>query len=77
MRNGERMLECKICGNTKEFYLKEKFSGETEIAIDNHGERIDCNCEIYDSATYKLKSVYYFCRNCDAKVAKIPKDKRY
>ena len=70
-------LKCKKCGNEDDFYIKEKFSGVTELCVDADGELTDYNSDAYDDAGYKLKSVYYYCCNCRSKVAKIPEEKRY
>lgn len=69
-------LKCKKCGNEDDFYIREKFFGVTELCVDADGELTD-NADVYDNAEYRLKSVYYYCRKCEAKVAKIPEEKRY
>ena len=70
-------LKCKKCGNEEYFYIKEKFFGETELVVDGSGDLTDLNAGAYGGANYKLKSVYYYCCDCDSKVAKIPNEKRY
>lgn len=70
-------LKCKKCGNEEYFYIKEKFSGETELVVDGSGDLTDLNVDAYDNTNYKLKSIYYYCRDCNSKVAKIPNEKRY
>lgn len=72
-------LKCKHCGNEEYFYIKEKYSGETEVIVDNKGDFEDTglNSEAYDYNNSTLKSVFYYCCKCDSKVAKIPEDKRY
>lgn len=70
-------LKCKKCGNEEIFYIKEKFSGITELCVDSNGELTNYNANAYDNADYKLKSVYYYCYECGSRVAKIPEDKRY
>lgn len=70
-------LKCKKCGNDEFFYIKEKFSGETELVVDALGELTNLNAGAYDEMDSHLKSVFYYCQECDAKVGKIPEDKRY
>lgn len=70
-------LICKKCGNEEYFYIKEKFSGETNLEVDASGELTDWNAGAYDEIDSHLKSVFYYCQECNSKVAKIPKDKRY
>ena len=70
-------LKCKKCGNEELFYIKEKFSGETELVVDALGEMNDLNADAYNEMNSHLKSVFYYCDKCNAKVGKIPLDKRY
>lgn len=70
-------LKCKKCGNEEYFYIKEKFSGKTELEVDSLGKRTDMNAGAYDEMECHLRSVFYYCEECDSKVAKIPEDKRY
>lgn len=70
-------LKCKRCGNEDLFYVKEKYSGDNHYVVNNQGEDTDYNAGIYDGAISKLKSIYYYCCECDNKVSKIPQDKRY
>ena len=70
-------LKCKKCGNGEDFFIIEKFSGVAELRVDADGKLTDYNADAYDGADSKLKSVYYYCRNCRSKVAKIPEEKRY
>lgn len=70
-------LKCKKCGNDEFFYIKEKFSGETELEVDALGELTFRNSGAYDERNSHLKSVFYYCRECNSKVGKIPGDKRY
>ncbi|WP_277260785.1 hypothetical protein [Peptoniphilus lacrimalis] len=70
-------LKCKKCGNGENFFIIEKFSGTTELRVDSEGELTNDNADAYDSTDYKLKSVYYYCRNCRSKVEKIPEEKKY
>lgn len=70
-------LKCKKCGNEEYFYIKEKFFGEAELVVDDSGDLTDLNAGAYNNADYKLKSVYYYCYDCNSKVAKIPDEKRY
>ena len=72
-------LKCPRCGNDKYFYRKESFKGTFEWQVNNEGEVDDTcnNSHIHEGATYKLRSVYYFCCDCDKKVSKIPLDKRW
>lgn len=70
-------MKCKKCGNKENFFIIEKFSGVSELIVDAAGELTNDNRGAYDSADYKLKSVYYYCCNCRSKVAKIPEEKRY
>ena len=70
-------LRCKKCGNDEYFYIKEKFSGETELEVDALGEFTTFNAGAYDEMDCHLKSVFYYCEECDLKVGKIPKEKRY
>lgn len=70
-------LKCKKCDNEELFYIKEKFSGETELVVDALGEMNDLNADAYNEINSHLKSVFYYCYNCNAKVGKIPLDKRY
>lgn len=70
-------LKCKKCGNEEDFFIIEKFFGTTELWVDADGKLTDYNADVYDGAEYKLKSLYYYCRNCRSKVGKIPEEKRY
>ena len=72
-------LVCPHCGNREHFYQKMSYSGMSEFVVNNHGEcDDDCdNSNVHEGASYKLRSVYYFCKDCHNKVAKIPEDKRY
>ncbi len=70
-------LKCKKCGNEEYFYIKEKFSGKTELEVDSLGKLTDMNAGAYDEMECHLRSVFYYCEECDSKVAKIPEDKRY
>lgn len=70
-------LKCKKCGNEEYFYIKEKYSGKTELIVDKNGDLTFDNAGAYDGATYKLISKYYFCEKCNSKVAKIPEGKQY
>ena len=70
-------LKCKKCGNEEYFYIKQKFSGIAELIVDKNGNLTFDNAGAYDEATYKLNSKYYFCAECNSKVAKIPEDKQY
>lgn len=70
-------LKCKKCGNDEFFYIKEKFSGQTELEVDALGELTFGNAGAYDEMDSHLKSVFYYCQECNAKVGKIPEDKRY
>lgn len=72
-------LKCHRCGNEEFFYQKVRYSGEWDFEVNNQGDcDVTCNnLDMYQDATYKLKSVYYFCEECHKKVAKIPIDKRY
>ena len=70
-------LKCKKCGNEELFYIKENFSGCAELCVDSAGELTNYNESAYDDANYTLKSIYYYCCECDEKVAKIPEEKRY
>ena len=67
-------LTCPHCGNKELFYQRMGYSGEYELEVNNQGECDEtcCNAEMHQGATYKLKSVYYFCKECHKKVAKIP-----
>ena len=55
------------------------YSGECEFKVNNEGECDEtiCNADMHEGTIYKLKSVFYFCEDCNKKVAKIPVDKRY
>lgn len=70
-------LKCKKCGNDEYFYIKEKFSGKTELVVDASGELTNWNSGAYDEMDCHLRSVFYYCEKCNAKVGKIPEDKRY
>jgi hypothetical protein len=72
-------LKCPHCGNEEFFYHKIRYSGECWFEVNNQGECDETcyNADMYNDATYKLKSIYYFCEDCHCKVAKIPMDKRY
>lgn len=70
-------LKCKKCGNDEFFYIKEKYSGQTELEVDSLGEPTLGNAGAYDEMDYHLKSVFYYCQKCNSKVGKIPEDKRY
>lgn len=70
-------LKCKKCGNEEYFYIQEKFSGKTELEVDSLGKLTDMNAGVYDEMECHLRSVFYYCEECDSKVAKIPEDKRY
>lgn len=70
-------LKCKKCGNDEYFYIKERFFGNTELEVDASGELTDWNSDAYDNINYRLRSIFYYCEECNAKVAKIPDEKRY
>jgi len=54
-----KRLKCCKCGNDKEFYVKESFSGKSE------------NGEMYQNADHSLVSKFIYCAECDAKVMKL------
>lgn len=72
-------LKCIKCGNEEYFYTKEKVVNNIHIVRDNKGNFAEKGENIgrHDDDDYTLASVYYYCANCDAKVQKISKDKRY
>lgn len=73
-------LKCKKCGNEDLFYMKEKYSGTFNYIVNNLGEEAynsGYNSSMYDNAISKLRSVYYYCFECDNKISKIPQEKRY
>ncbi|MDY4128958.1 hypothetical protein [Peptostreptococcus porci] len=70
-------LKCKKCGNGEDFYIKERYWGEITLHVYTNGDISEYNSDAYDNAQYKLKSIYYYCCNCDCRVAKIPESKRY
>lgn len=72
-------LKCPHCGNEKNFYQKGRYSGECYFVVNNQGECDETcyNADMHESAIYKLTSIYYFCKECNKKVAKIPVEKRY
>lgn len=54
-------LKCKKCGNEEYFYIKEKFSGKTELEVDSLGKLTDMNAGVYDEMECHLRSVFYYC----------------
>lgn len=72
-------LKCKKCGNEEMFYQKEKVKGEIIVKLDSNGDFLEDgeNSEMYDHLESNLKSVYYYCIECDNKVSKIPEDRRF
>ena len=66
-------LKCKHCGNENLFYVKEHYSGDFNYIVNNDGSGNEdgYNSEMYDLLNSKQKSKYYFCYECDKKVAKI------
>lgn len=72
-------LKCPHCRNDKLFYQKVRYFGNCYFEVNNQG---DCdetcyNADMHENETYKLQSIYYFCKDCHKKVAKIPFDRRY
>lgn len=72
-------LTCPHCGNKELFYQRMSYSGECEFRVNNEGECDEtiCNADMHEGTIYKFKSVFYYCEDCNKKVAKIPVDKRY
>ena len=70
-------LICKKCGQDEKFYQKERYRGNCDFRVDNAGDPDNDNDGMYDEAQHTLRSVYYYCCVCHAKVAKIPEDKRF
>lgn len=70
-------LICPKCGQDEKFYQKERYRGNCDFRVDNAGLAKDYNSDMYDNAQHTLRSVYYYCCVCHAKVAKIPEDKRF
>ncbi|WP_454961678.1 hypothetical protein [Eggerthia catenaformis] len=70
-------LICPKCGQDEIFYQKERFNGFCNFVVDNEGLATDYNSDLYDHAEHTLRSIYYYCCDCGAKVAKIPEDERF
>lgn len=70
-------LKCKKCGNEDLFYVKEKYSGTSNYVVNNFGEGLLLIGKVNNNAISKLRSVYYYCYECDNKISKIPQEKRY
>lgn len=70
---------CKKCGNDKLFYTKEKYSGTCNFFIENDGSPNETgyNADMYVHTVHKLKSIYYYCYECNSKVKKIPLENRF
>ena len=63
-------IRCKKCGNTKEFYMKEKYKGTCDFYFRTDKTKAD-NSEMYDYAQHSYRSKFIFCADCDSKVGKI------
>lgn len=63
-------LKCSKCGNTEEFYAKERYKGTC-----NHYFRTDKECvensDMYTYAEHSYFSKFIFCAECNAKVGTI------
>jgi len=63
-------LKCSECGNTEEFYTKERYKGTC-----NHYFRTDKedaeNSDMYAYAEHSYRSKFIFCAECNAKVGTI------
>ena len=63
-------LKCTKCGNTTEFYKKERYKGTCDYRFRTDGEEAE-NGDMYDNAVHSLRSKYIFCAMCNAKVKAI------
>lgn len=65
------ITECPRCGNTGDFYTKERVSGIVEYRYPLDGQGDSENGSMYDDLNYKLASVYAFCADCHIKLFKL------
>lgn len=63
-------LKCKHCGNTEEFYTKERYKGICECYFRADGKETE-NGHLYETAEHSLRSKYVFCGECNSKVCKV------
>ena len=60
-------LVCEHCGNDKEFYTRERYSGTCNVFFRTDDKEADNTC-MYDAAQHKLSSKYIYCAECDRKI---------
>ena len=63
-------LKCPKCGNTTEFYSKERYKGECDVYFRTDGKDAE-NGDMYAYAEHSYRSKFIFCAECDAKVGKV------
>lgn len=63
-------IKCPKCGNTLEFYAKERYKGTCNFYFRTDG-KITWNGEMYDHAEHKYRSKYIFCSVCDARAGTV------
>lgn len=63
-------LVCNHCGNDKEFYTRERYSGTCNVFFRTDDEEPDNTC-MYDGARHKLLSKYIYCEECGRKVCSV------
>ncbi|RXZ84607.1 hypothetical protein EBB07_00905 [Paenibacillaceae bacterium] len=67
------MKECSHCKSDEGYYEKYTASGETVFYHNFDGSEAD-NGEMHEGLTYKLRSKFAFCRNCEKKLFRLDKD---
>lgn len=63
-------LVCKHCGNTEEFYTKERYKGTCHAYFRTDGKEAE-NGDLYANASHSLTSKFIYCAECDSRVCKV------
>lgn len=61
---------CPYCGNTKEFYVRQSYSGNFNFYMRFDGLEGD-NEDMYENAQHKITSKFAYCSKCHKKIFKL------
>ena len=69
------MFQCKHCGNTDGFYVRQRYVGECNLYIDSDGncDVSGLNSAMYDDARVTWTGKLAYCNSCNKSVGKVNK----